>query len=84
MLRGSELALLEDGSIVRGVALKVETCTQARRLLGHHAEGYVAKPCVINFENEKDDSGSVDGVTFVWNGPLDELREVRFDSQRTI
>jgi hypothetical protein len=85
MLRGSEPVLVEDDStVIRGVAVKVETSTQARRLVGHHAEAYMAKPCAIRFENEKDASGSVDGVTFVWTGPLDDLRDVRSNSPRKL
>ena len=65
---------------VDGMAFEILSKTQLDRLISYETDQYQLQPCYIDIRNHDDSvRGTVDGVTFIWNGELDELQEGKFE-----
>ncbi|KAJ5404865.1 hypothetical protein N7465_006149 [Penicillium sp. CMV-2018d] len=68
---------------VDGMAYEILSQTQLDRLAAYETDKYQLRPCLIELLNDDDSiEETVEGVTFMWNGQRDELREGTFDLKR--
>lgn len=81
-LWGSYPALVHGWPLrpVNGMAFEILSKTQLDLLQSYETEQYIPEPCVIEILNQEDEvERTVEGVTFLWNGELNELQEGNFD-----
>ncbi|KAJ5382742.1 hypothetical protein N7517_000653 [Penicillium concentricum] len=52
---------------------------QIDRLVAYETDKSQLRPCLIELLNDDDTEKTIEGVTFMWNGRQDELREGLFD-----
>ncbi|CAI7671489.1 unnamed protein product [Penicillium bialowiezense] len=65
---------------VDGMVCGLLTPTQLDRLAAYETDKYYLRACLINvLNNDGSTEKTIEGVTFVWNGREDELREGTFD-----
>ncbi|KAJ5965793.1 hypothetical protein N7481_012507 [Penicillium waksmanii] len=65
---------------VYGMMCGIRSRIHFDRLIAYETDQYQLRPCQIELFNDNDHvKKNVDGVTFIWNGEQDELREGKFD-----
>ncbi|KAJ5473546.1 hypothetical protein N7475_003112 [Penicillium sp. IBT 31633x] len=68
---------------VDGMVYEISSQTQVNRLAAYETDRYRLRSCLIGLLN--DDNGiqrTIEGVSFMWNGEQDELREGTFNLKR--
>ncbi|KAJ5112248.1 hypothetical protein N7532_000293 [Penicillium argentinense] len=74
-------ALLDGESLnpVDGMAYELRSQTQLDRLATYETEQYRLQACLIDLLSDDGVGKTIEGVTFVWNGEQDELKEGTFN-----
>ncbi|CDM26565.1 AIG2-like [Penicillium roqueforti FM164] len=81
-LWGTYPALLDDKPLhpVDGIVCGLLSPTQLDRLAAYETDKYHLQACLINvLNNDGSTEKTIEGVSFMWNGREDELREGTFD-----
>jgi hypothetical protein len=66
--------------LVYGMFCEIRSRIHFDRLIAYETDIYQLRPCQIELLGDNDHVKKiVDGVTFIWNGEQDELREGKFD-----
>ena len=71
------------GAVLEGMAYEVQTEIDAQKLAAYETNAYKTAPCIINFGSEHDDlePRKVQGMTFMYAGDPQALREGRWDRE---
>ncbi|CAG8037669.1 unnamed protein product [Penicillium nalgiovense] len=65
---------------VDGIVCGLLSPTQLDRLAAYETDKYCLRACLINvLNNDSSTEKTIEGVSFMWNGRQDELREGTFD-----